>query len=364
MTGFMTEPRRSHPSRPGRRPGRGVLAVVGAAGIVLSACSAAAVHHHVSSAPPTSTTTTTAPDSPTCPLTGAPVPGGGPVPSRPALAVKVDNYVAARPQSGLDKADIIFEEPVEGGITRYAAVFQCQNAALVGPVRSARNIDIGILGQLGTPLLVHVGGIGPVLANIDASPLVNIDLGYYGSLQTHPAGRVAPYDTYSSTAQLWGTRPAMTTPPQPLFSYSSQSPAGTPVSTVHIDFSANSDVTWKYEPSIGAFTRFYNGTQPDVLADGVQNTAANVIVQYVQIYYGPWAENSEGGLEVQATLYPDAGGTAEVFRDGVEIAGTWHRSTLGSPTQFVSTAGTPIPLKPGQTWVELVPNTITVTTTP
>jgi hypothetical protein len=363
MTGFMTEPRRPHPTRPGPRPRRGVLAVVGAAGIILSACSAGTVHHHRSSAPPTSTRTTAA-DSPKCPLTGTPVPGGGPVPSRPALAVKIDNYVAARPQSGMDKADIIFEEPVEGGITRYAAVFQCQNAALVGPVRSARNIDIGILGQLGAPLLVHVGGINPVLANINASPLVNIDLGYNGSLQTHPAGRVAPYDTYSSTAQLWSTRPAMTTPPQPLFSYSSQVPAGTPVSTVHIDFSVNSDVTWKYEPSGGVFARYYNGTEPDVLANGVQNTAANVIVQYVQVYYGPWLENSEGGLEVQANLYSGASGTAEVFRDGVEIAGTWHRSALGSPTQFVTTAGTPIPLKPGQTWVELVPSTVTVTTTP
>ena len=93
------------------------------------------------------------------------------------MAVKIDNYPAGRPQSGLDKADIIFEEPVEGGITRFAAVFQCQSSALIGPVRSARNIDIGILGQLGTPLLAHVGGINPVLANIDASPIVNVDIG-------------------------------------------------------------------------------------------------------------------------------------------------------------------------------------------
>jgi len=361
----MTDPRSPHTSWPGRNTGWGILATVGVAGILLSACSAAAVHHHTSATgtTSTSTSTTTAP-APTCPLTGTPVPGGGPVPSRPALAVKIDNYVAARPQTGLDKADVIFEEPVEGGITRYAAVFQCQNAALVGPVRSARNIDIGILGQLGTPLLVHVGGINPVLANIDASPIINIDLRSYGSLETHPAGRVAPYDTYSSTAQLWSARPAMTTPPQALFTYSNSTPAGTPVATVHVDFSGNSDVTWKYQPASGTFTRFYNGTVPDMLADGVQNAAANVVVQYVQISYGPWLENSEGGLEVQADLYPNASGAAEIFRNGVEIAGTWHRSTLGSPTQFLSTAGTPIPLKPGQTWVELVPNTITVTTTP
>ena len=104
------------------------------------------------------------------------------------MAVKIDNYPAGRPQSGLDKADIIFEEPVEGGITRYAAVFQCQDAALIGPVRSARNIDIGILGQLGNPLLAHVGGINPVIANIDASPIVNVDLGASNSLMIHPAG--------------------------------------------------------------------------------------------------------------------------------------------------------------------------------
>ena len=121
--------------------------------------------------PKKTTTTTTAAPAPACPLTGVPAPAGS-VPQRPAMAVKIDNYPAGRPQSGLDKADIIFEEPVEGGITRFAAVFQCQDSALIGPVRSARNIDIGILGQLGSPLLAHVGGINPVLANINASPIV------------------------------------------------------------------------------------------------------------------------------------------------------------------------------------------------
>jgi hypothetical protein len=343
-----------------------VAALVSGGALALSACSGSTPAHH-SSAPPraTTTSTTAVPVAvATCPLTGTPVAGGTPVPQRPALAVKIDNYPAARPQSGLDKADIVFEEPVEGGITRYVAVFQCQEAPLVGPVRSARNIDIGILGQLGNPLLVHVGGINPVLANIEASPLVNVDLGDDGSLEIHPAGRVAPYDTYSTTALLWATHPTATTPPQPLFTYSNKTPNGTPVSTVNIDFSSTSDVTWKYNPTISAFTRFYNGTTPDMLADGVQNTAANVVLQYVQISYGPWVENSEGGLEVQADLYPNASGAAEVFRGGTEIAGTWSRAALGSPTQFLTAADTPIPLQPGQTWVELVPNTIKATTTP
>jgi hypothetical protein len=299
-----------------------------------------------------------------CPLSGLPAPGGT-VPQRPAMAVKVDNYPAARPQSGLDKADVIFEEPVEGGITRYVAVFQCQDVALVGPVRSARNIDIGILGQLGTPLLAHVGGINPVIANIDASPLVNVDIGNSNSLMIHPAGKVPPDSDYTSSAIVYGTHPSMTTPPQPLFTYSSAVPAGgTPVSTVNIDYSGTSNVTWKWNPASKTFLRYYNGTTPDMLANGTQDAAANVVVQYVQVSYGPWYENSLGGLEVQADLYPNASGTAVVYRNGVAIQGTWHRSTLGSPTQFVDAQGTPITMQPGQTWVELVPNTIIASTTP
>src|SRR3984957_15151643 len=142
------------------------------------------------------TTTTTEASKPACPLTGLPT-SGATVPQRPAMAVKVDNYPDGRPQAGLDKADIVFEEPVEGGITRYAAVFQCQDVGLIGPVRSARNIDIGILGQLGNPLIAHVGGINPVLANLNASPIVNVDLGFLAGIMIHPAGQVAPDSDYT-----------------------------------------------------------------------------------------------------------------------------------------------------------------------
>jgi len=344
--------------------------VAGAAAVLLAGCSSGG-----DPAPPkkTTTTTTAAPTTTTttstvpvayCPLTGSPVPGGGQIPQRPALAVKITNYVAGRPQTGLNKADIVFEEPVEGGITRFAAVFQCQGAPAVGPVRSARNIDIGILGQFGKPLLAHVGGINPVIANIDASPITNVDLGANASLIQHPSGRVAPYDTYTSTTAIWAAYPTNTTPPAPVFTYSATPPAGGgPVSTVSIPFSPNSTVVWKYDTQLHAFQRYY-GSKPDTLSTGAQNTAANVVVQFVQITYGPWLENETGGLEVQANLYQDASGSALVFRSGQEIPGTWSRSTLGQPTKFVTTAGAPITLQPGQTWVELVPTTVKVTANP
>jgi Protein of unknown function (DUF3048) N-terminal domain/Protein of unknown function (DUF3048) C-terminal domain len=347
-----------------RRPRAwGALAGAGLVGLVLASCSSSPAHHDAAARVRPTTTTSTAP-KPACPLTGLPAPGGT-VPKRPAMAVKIDNYPAGRPQAGLDKADIVFEEPVEGGITRYAAVFQCQDASLIGPARSARNIDIGILGQLGNPLLAHVGGINPVLANINASPIVNVDLGASNSLMIHPPGKVAPDSDYTSTSIVYGTHPTMTTPPQPLFSYSAALPGGgSPVSSVNINFSSTSNVTWKWNPATNTFQRFYNGTTPDMLADGAQNQTPNVVVQYVHISYGPWLENDQGGLEVQADLEPNAAGTAVIYRNGMAFPATWHRGDLGSPTQFDNAFGVPIPLEPGTTWVELVPSTIMATTTP
>jgi Protein of unknown function (DUF3048) N-terminal domain/Protein of unknown function (DUF3048) C-terminal domain len=340
------------------------LVVVALGGLALAACSSSAAKTAKATTTTTTTTTTVPVAQAICPLTGAPVPDGGGVPQRPALAVKVDNYPTARPQAGLDDADIVYEEPVEGGITRYVALFQCQQAPLVGPVRSARNIDVGILGQFGSPLLVHVGGIDPVLSNLNASPIVNMDLGNLtGPAVEHPPGRVAPYDTYTSTAAIWALRPADTAAPNPVFTYANTPVVGAPVSVIAIPFSNTANVVWRYDPELHAYQRFYVFA-PDRLADHVQNTASNVIVQFVQVTYGPWLENDQGGLEVQANLYQNASGPAQVYRDGVEVTGSWQRSTLSQPTQYLSATGQPIPLRPGPTWVELVPTTVPVTTSP
>ena len=358
-------------------PFRVALALVGA-GCLLAGCASGSPDAAKSPTSPKRPTNSAAPGptsepapaaadkvatGPVCPLTGTPTPHGT-VPDRSALAVKVDNYPTARPQTGLTAADIVFEEPVEGGITRYVAVFQCRGSAVVGPVRSARNIDIGILGEFGHPLLVHVGGIQPVLNNIRASPINDFELGdYTTSIAQHPPGRVAPYDTYTSTTGVWKMRPTATDVPQPVFTYTSAVPTGAPVRTVSIPFSSYSPVVWKYDKKTRRFLRFYD-TSPDVLSNGIQNSASNVIVQFVSIYYGPWVENSEGALEVQANLATNASGQAIVFRNGVEVPGRWSRATLTQPTSFTTTSGQPITLQPGNTWVELVPTTVNVTTTP
>ncbi|MGO9343821.1 MAG: DUF3048 domain-containing protein [Acidimicrobiales bacterium] len=309
------------------------------------------------------------PGPPLCPLTGTPAPGGK-IPMRPALAFKIDNYPDARPWSGIDKADIVFEEPVEGFITRLFAVFQCQQASLVGPIRSARYVDQGIANLLSDPILIHVGSIQQVTNVLDSPPsrLQNIDLRYpeYSSIVNNPPGRYAPYDTYSSTSGGWGLFPKDKTPPVPVFQYSAAVPQGRPDSTLAIDFSSTSDETWTYHSNTHTYTLSYADTgqamvqQPNGQLSPIATT--NIVVQVVNYTLGPWVENSEGGLEVMAV--PTGRGPLEVLRNGIFVRGTWSRASLNAPLQLKSASGSIIKLKPGTTWVEMVPSGQPVAPTP
>jgi hypothetical protein len=303
--------------------------------------------------------TSTAASGPVCPLTGLP-PSGGSVPQRPALAVKIDDYPDARPQTGLDQADIVFDEPVEGGITRFAAVFQCQSPALIGPIRSARAVDLQIMDQLSKPILIHVGGINPVLDLLQDGNLTDFDLRTHGAVVKNVPGREAPYDTYITAAAGWGLDSSDTTPPAPLFTYSQTPPSGTPTTSIHIPFSGTNNALWTWSASGGHWLLSYSG-RPATIASGAQISTTNIVVQTVHVTYGPWLENSEGGLEVQSQM--TGSGPLMVLRNGVAVTGTWKRAALGDPTSLLAADGSTIALEPGQTWVEIVPSTVSVTTT-
>ena len=207
------------------------------------------------------------------------------MPARPALGVKIGNYPGDRPSAGLNQADIVFEEPVEGAITRLLAVFQCQGAALVGDLRSAREPDVGILSQLSNPMFVHAGDIDPIAALLAQAPLQDDNLysGDRGSVIITETNRVAPYATFVNTASLWAFNPADKTPPAPIFHYSAALPPGAVAGSgqsVHIPFSSVSDVTWQWNPAHG-YQRYYSGA-PDTLVDGTQTTATNVVIMTVQ----------------------------------------------------------------------------------
>ena len=371
---------------PRRRGAAGAVALavaVSVAAALLGGCGSSpkkAAVNTTTTAPPTtasSTTTTTRPKHVAiCSLTGGPSPSGK-VPRRAAIAVKVENLPAARPQWGLDQADIVFEEPVEGGITRFIAVYQCQGAARIEPVRSARLVDAQILEPMGKVLFAYSGAIQPVVNEVDSPGSLLQDVGADTSGQAYwrdPA-RVEPHNLATSTKLLYaaaGAKGYAESPPRPIFSYGAAPRGGKPVVAAHIDYPLDI-TTWTWAPKSGHWLRSYacppgeqqvctpedNG--PAMLGGGAQISAANVVVMHVVEYPTPYVEDDTGTHENELTL--TGTGPAWVFRDGEEFVGRWVRPTLTDPANFVETDGARITLSPGRTWEELVPTGEGVTVT-
>ena len=307
-------------------------------------------------------TTTTARPIPVCPLTGAPAPDGK-IPHRTALAVKVENLAQARPQYGLDQADIVFEEPVEGGITRFIALYQCQTSSRIEPVRSARFVDADILQPLGKILFAYSGAIQPVVDEIDSPTSLLDDVGAGKASQAYTVDftRVPPHNLETSTTALYSAAKALKyatkTVPPPYFTYGPVPAGGKQVSAVHIDFPL--DVTsWAWDAKTGRWLRSYSDTGPAVQGDNVVISAANVVVMHVVEYPTPYVEDDTGAHENELDL--TGTGPAWVFRNGVELTGTWRRPSLKQPAVFAEPNGTKITLTPGNTWEELVPTVSSV----
>ncbi len=340
-----------------------ILGAVAALVVAVGIAAAVTAGHKATKAAPTTTTPPPVPTAPPppCPLTGTPAPGGV-VPGRPALAVKIGNYSGDRPSAGLNQADVVFEEPVEGAYTRLVAVFQCHGADLVGDMRSARQPDAGILAQLSNPLFFHAGGIQPVIDLLGLVPVQdkNVLGGGFGAVVTNPPGRSAPYDTFMATGPGWALAGTDVTPPAPIFTYSAGLPPQVAIGSgqsIHIPFSTDADVTWTWNPKTGTYLRSY-ATGPDLLLNGVQTGTSNVVAMTVETSVGSWVENSQGGREIQVNAVGT--GPVVVLRNGAAISGTWTRSDLTQPAALTDTSGQPIALAPGGTWVELVPQGVAV----
>ena len=271
--------------------------------------------------------------------------------------MKVENLPEARPQYGLDDADIVFEEPVEGGITRFIAVFQCHTAARIEPVRSARLVDPQILEPMGQMLFAYSGAIEPAVAEVDSRHSLLHDVGGYkapGAYWRDPA-RYIPHNLETSTSALYAAAAELHYPQKPpvaIFSYGRAAPGGTPASQVNINYPLDV-TTWTWHRDTGLWYRSYSDTGPALMGDGVQVTASNVIVMFVQERPTPYPEDATGALENELTL--KGSGPAWVFRGGAQFYGKWERPLLDHPAVFVETDGTKVTLAPGNTWEELVP---------
>ncbi len=311
--------------------------------------------------PHASTSTTTASlASGICPLTDTRAPGGV-VPKRPALAVKIGNEPqGARPQSGLNEADIVYDTPAEGGIMRYEAVYQCTGASSIGPVRSLRWVDWHILAMFrNRPLLVHAGGIQPDITALDSVKYVtdvNL-LSTYAADSTRITSRVPPDNLYTDTAQLWASFPNEKAPPAPVFHYSSSLPASAkPAKSIEINFSQGTDGVWTWNPASSLWLHSYAGSGPDIDAlTNKQVSTNNVVVQVVKYSIGPYIESPGGTGDVESVL--TGTGPGYILRNGKEIPVTWHRPNASAMTTFTDAHGAPVDLTPGRTFVEIVLDT-------
>ncbi len=346
--------------------GAAVIVIAGVVvGIVATGGSKPAAGRGGTTSSSSSTVTTQALPSDRCPLTDLPAPGGTP-PSRPPIAVKIGNEPgpdagglgAARPQSGLNEADVVYDTPAEGGIMRYVAIFQCNDASLIGPVRSVRWVDWHILAEFRVSILAHVGGIEQDRAIVATKKyILNGDDFSYPQAYEQISSRVSPDSTYTSTSALYKLF-HNETPPSPIFKYTAKPPAGAkPVASVGINFSYGTDVLWKWDPTTSSWLHFYgSGSTPDIdTLDNKQVSTTNIVIQVVHYTFGPYAESPGGSGDVQSIT--TGTGTGYVLRDGEMIPVIWHRPTLRDATTYTTTSGTPVGLAPGRTWVEMLLDT-------
>ena len=220
------------------------------------------------------------------PLLGTP----GRVPDRAALAVKFDNTASGRPPSGLAQADIVFEEVVEGGLTRLLAVFQSQDPDPVGPVRSARSTDLFILAELGRPLFAWSGANPTFAAAVESADVVDVGIGAAPDAYGRSPDRQAPYNLYAAPEELREAaaeqdEAAASTPPTALFSYRAadsalSGPGVEPVSGFRTTGAGtvSTEIEWSWNADAASWTRSQDGT-PHVNKGGEPVRAANVVVR-------------------------------------------------------------------------------------
>lgn len=299
-----------------------------------------------------STTSTTAP--PTAPLTGLPA-GDPALIARPALIVKIDNVEPkARPQAGINQADVVYEERVEGSVTRLLAIFQSTNAEPVGPVRSARTSDIAILSPLHRPFFAWSGANPTFAARIRAANLVDVGVDQAKDQYYRAGDRHAPNNLMiRSTGSLMQRASDGSSPPPPILTYR---PAGQvpvhlePVAGVRVTYGTSAGAApVEYRWTGEGWARSQKGT-PHVDAAGVQVAPANVIIQFVQ--YADSGTTDQFGKQI-----PEAQTVGEgdvwVLTAGGLIPGRWHKAAVETVTTYTDVDGKPIDLTPGRTWVAL-----------
>jgi len=335
------------------------IAVAAGFGVALAALSGddeAAPTTTTTTATTEPTTTTTVAPAPVAPLTGLPDDGSGRT-ARPALVVKFDNVEPkARPQAGLNQADVVYEERVEGSVTRLLAVFHSTDAAPVGPVRSARTSDIAIYTPLNRPYFAWSGANSAFAARIRESAVVDVGYDVQSGLYFRDGGRPAPSNLMAKgTADLLALPSEGSGPPPALFTYRAEgeaTPLLEPVTAVRVTYGASAgSAPVEYRWNGTGWARTQKGT-PHVDAAGVQVAPENVVVQFTP-YIGSGVADQFGKEIPEAAMVGE--GDAWILTNGGLVAARWSKPSAEAVTTYVDADGNPVKLTPGRTWVALPP---------
>ncbi|MHB8966998.1 MAG: DUF3048 domain-containing protein [Thermoleophilia bacterium] len=307
----------------------------------------------------TRVSTLTAPTAPRaiklfCPLDGTEVADRATTLRRPVI-VQVDNAPAARQQSGLSQADIVYEAMAEGDVTRFAAIFACRDAAEVGPVRSARLINLELVPEY-DGLLANSGSSEGVTAELEARPdIPNIVHSNFPDAYWRVSDRFAPHNLMTSTADIRAAAVAAGHSGEARLkslAFKDDTPAPA-IANIAVPYSGIVNVSYQYDAATNSWPRFIGGTPHVDAATGAQLSPRNVIIQYVEVSESGIIEDTGGNYGLQFGLA--GSGRIVMFRDGMAIEGTWLRDGDTEITTYLDAAGEPLPLNRGLTFIQLVP---------
>jgi len=279
-----------------------------------------------------------------CPFDGTPLKE---MPLRPVV-VTIDNLAPARPQSGLSAADLVYEIPAEGGITRFLALYFHGQAEKIGPIRRARPY-LAQIAQDWQGVYIHAGESPQAQIFFKKEDLDHINEMFNPQGFWRDKSRKAPHNLYSSSENLqqeierrgWAVK-------KEISGFSFLDPAeearGEDAPQVIINY-PYVDVVFKIDPASGLYQRFL-GDKPHIDKEtGTQLTAANIIVRETDMH----AFDAEGRLEVKLT----GEGRAWLFSGGKVVLGRWVKEGK-TPTKYIDENNQEFRLKPGQTWIEIV----------
>ena len=281
-------------------------------------------------------------------LTGMPGVNG------PVLFVKIDDTKPAHPQIGLDSADVIYIEQVEGGLTRLAAVLSNKLPALIGPIRSARISDIDLMANYGRVGMAYSGAQTLFLPVLRASNIEDIGADTEpASIYSRDETRTAPTNMVLNPKALLNKsinteHRQIVTAKSVGWKFGALPAGGTPIKSVEIKWpAAKYKAVWS--KAAGQWNMYYDGA-PDLSADGVHLGSPTFLIQEVSITPSIYHDHNGSYTPFSNTI---GSGTGYLLRDGQEIPVFWNRASATEPTTWTLKDGTPAYFHPGQVWVAL-----------